>query len=72
MGEGIAVNKVIDEFSVEGYRVLILDEKKAENSFTKYSIDGKEYEAVNLYDTQNCIAVKSNESCFVGKTVRYI
>ena len=39
--------------------------------YKKYSIDGKEYEPVTIYDAQNCIAIESREE-FVGKIVKFI
>ena len=36
--------------------------------YKKYSMDGKEYEPVTIYDAQNCIAIESKEEfCIVSK-----
>ena len=65
------MNKVISELVIGKYKVLKLDEKKVDIAYTKYLIDGKEYESVPTYDVPNCIAVESIDD-FVGKDVKYI
>ena len=62
--------KVVYDFQVRNYRVLKLDEM-SKLDYKKYSIDGKEYEPVTIYDAQNCIAIESREE-FVGKIVKFI
>lgn len=64
------MNKVVDEISIEGKKILRLDEMKTPMSYRKYSIDGKTYNIVPVYDAKNCIAIESTES-FIGKTVEY-
>ena len=65
------MNKVVYEFKADKYMVLSLDEMKTPNSYKKYSINGKTYDIVPVYDAPNCIAVESSDS-FLGKTVKYI
>lgn len=65
------MNKVVSELSIGKYKVLTLDEKKTDVSYTKYLIDGKEYNIVPIYDAPNCIAVESND-VFIDKHVKYI
>ena len=67
----IRLNKVISEFTVNKYKVLMLDEKQTNVTYNKYSINGKEYKPVSIYDAPNCIAIESNET-FKGKTVEFI
>ena len=65
------MNKIISEFNVSKYKVLVLDEKQFVRAYNKYLIDGIEYKPVSVYDAPKCIAVESNRN-FVGKTVEFI
>lgn len=65
------MNKVVYEFKADKYMALVLDEMKTPKSYQKYSIDGKTYDIVPVYDAPNCIALESSDS-FIGKTVEYI
>lgn len=61
------MRKVVYDFQVRNYRVLKLDEMP-KLDYKKYSMDGKEYEPVTIYDAQNCIAIESKEEfCIVSK-----
>ena len=62
--------KVIDEFSINQYKVLTLDRMDAPRDYRKYVIDGKSYDIVPVYDLPGCIAVVSSNS-FLGKTVEF-
>lgn len=65
------MNKVTSEFSVGKYKVLVLDKKKPDSTYNKYSIEGIEYDIVPIFDSPNSIAIESNDS-FIGKVVKYI
>lgn len=65
------MRKVISEFSVGSFKVLVLDAKKPVKYHTKYLIDGKEYKIVPMYDADNCIAIKATDS-LVGKIVEFV
>lgn len=62
--------RVISEIAVGNYKVLKLDGSKPNRKYTKYIIDGQQYDIVPMYDAENCIAVKSSES-LNGKTVSF-
>ena len=62
--------KVIDEFHIHKYAVMILD-KMPEHSYYYFIIDGKKYKPLPVYDAKNTIAVESDKS-FIGKTVEFI
>lgn len=64
------MRKVVSDFAVGKYRVLKLDGELPKTKYNGYLIDGKKYNAVPMYDAQNCIAVESPDS-FVGKTVEF-
>ena len=64
------MSKVIDEFHINKYAVLILD-KMPQKVYTSFLISGTKYKPVPVYDARNCIAIESNES-FVGKTIDFI
>lgn len=64
------MNKVIDEFQVKEYMVLKLD-YLSKDSYRKYRIAGKEYNAIPMYDAPNCIAIKA-KGTFLGKTVEFV
>ncbi|WP_017416040.1 hypothetical protein [Clostridium tunisiense] len=63
--------KVISEFRVKNYAVLKLDEDKPLKKYSKYLIDGLEYEIVPVYDSPRCIAIESNDS-FLNKEIKFI
>lgn len=62
--------KVVSEIKVGNYSVLKLDGSKPNHKYTKYIIDGQQYDIVPMYDADNCIAVRSSES-LNGKTVSF-
>ena len=57
----LTIHSVIYEFQVANYKVLKLDTKNTDKPYTKYLINGIEYDIVPLYDIDNCIAIESNE-----------
>jgi hypothetical protein len=63
--------KVISEFRVKNYAVLKLDEDRPLKKYSKYLIDGVEYEIVPVYDAPRCIAIESNDS-FLNKEIKFI
>lgn len=64
------MHKVISELKVGKYMLLALDKTKP-NNYSKYKIDGTEYEPVTVYDAPFGIAIEASEG-FVGKTVEFI
>ena len=64
------MSKVIEEFRVKEYMVLKLD-SLSKNPYSKYRIEGKEYNAIPMYDAPNCIAIKA-KGTFLGKTVEFV
>ena len=65
------MRKVVSEFGIGKYRVLKLDGEIPKVKHSGYTIDGRQYKAVPMYDTQNCVAIESTDS-FVGKTVEFM
>jgi len=63
--------KVIEDYQINQYRVLILDGPTSRKPYRRYRIDGKVYEMVRMTHAQCAIAVESEES-FLGKTVEFI
>lgn len=64
------MSRVIDEFQIDKYRVLKLDEMP-QKIHRKYQIRGEEFEIVPVYDAPCCIAVQFEPS-FIGETVEFI
>jgi hypothetical protein len=64
------MSKVIYNFQIGQYSVLKLDEIP-EKKYSKYRINGKEFEPVPIYDMPQCIAISSTED-FLGKIVEFI
>lgn len=62
---------VISEFKIKNYLVLKLNQDKPLKKYSKYSIDGLEFEIVPVYDAPKCIAIESDNS-FVNKEVKFI
>ena len=62
---------VVSEFRVKNYLVLKLDKDKPLEKYSKYLIDGSEFEIVPVYDAPNCIAIESDKS-FLNKEVKFI
>lgn len=62
---------VISEFKIKNYAVLKLDEDKPLKKYSKYLIDGLEFEIIPVYDAPRCIAIESDKS-FLNKEVRFI
>ena len=63
--------KIMSDFSIGKYRVLMLDGEKPKTPYTKYLIDGEAYDIVPVYDATDCIAVESNVS-LKGKSVEFV
>lgn len=66
------MNKVVEEWAIQGYTILTLDEKKPKRGYWKYIIDGEVYEYVPMTNIENCIAIKSPGRSLLGKTVEYV
>lgn len=64
------MRKVTSEMSIGDYKVLTLDGALPLKRYTKYVIEGKEYDIIPVYDLPNCIAIES-EDHFEGKTVEF-
>ena len=64
------MSKVVYDFQFRNYRVLKLYEMP-KLDYKKYSIDGKEYEPVTIYDEQNCIAIESKEEFCIVPSFTY-
>ena len=60
--------KVIDNFKVGKYLVIVLD--NIEKGFNKIEIEGTLYDATIAYDIPNAISIES-ENDFIGKTVKF-
>lgn len=65
------MRKIIDEFTINSYKVLILNDELPKKPYRKYVIDGVLFEPVSVYDASKCIAIESTET-FVGKTVEFV
>lgn len=64
--------KVLSEFTVaDKYKVLSVDEKPF-TLYTKYLINGAEYEPVTVYDSPKCIAIHNTDQSLVGQEVIFI
>lgn len=66
----IDMAKVISEFIIGKYKILKLDSALPLKGYTKYVIDGNDYDIVPIYDAVNCIAIESKDS-FIGKIVEF-
>ncbi len=64
------MSKVINEFYIDKYVVLILDNMPNE-SYHKFRIKGEEFAPVTVYDGNNCIAIESKES-FIGEIIEFL
>ena len=64
------MSKVINEFHVDKYAVLILD-NMPDRDYHRFVIREKEYTPVPIFDSKNCVAVESNES-FIGETIEFL
>lgn len=64
--------KVISQWKVGKYLVLNLNQKLPSESYTRYRIDGEEYDSVPVYDLPGNIAIETKERDFVGKNVEFI
>lgn len=62
---------VIDEIHLEEYIILKLDKDIVEKKYTKYVIEGKEFDIVPIYDAKQCIAIKAKGS-YVNKKVNVV
>lgn len=62
--------QIIHEIHLDEYTILRMDQLP-NKAYSKFRIDGIEYEPVPIYDAPNCIACKSKDS-FEGKTVEFI
>ena len=62
--------KVISEIEIGNFKILKLDSNKPDHIYTKYVIDGQEYDIVPMRESSNHIAVKSKEN-FIGKCVSF-
>ena len=63
--------KVIGESSVGKYKILKIDQELPTKPYSKYVIDGKDYNIVPIYDAHNCIAIADTGS-LIGKTVNFV
>ena len=66
------MSKIIDEFCVKNYRVLILNEPLPLRPFHKVVIDGKERDITIVYDLKNSFAVQDEGNALVGKEVDFV
>lgn len=64
------MSKVVNEFHVNNYVVLILD-NMPDRDYHHFVIRGKKFAPVPVYDGKNCVAVESNES-FIGETIEFL
>ena len=65
--------KIVEDFQLEKYRVLILDGNRfSAKHYRKYKIDGKEYESVPVYDAGDNVVAIEAEGSFAGKTIEFI
>lgn len=62
---------VISEFRIKNYVVLKLNQDKPLKKYSKYFIDGLEFEIVPVYDAPRCVAIESEKS-FLNKEVKFI
>lgn len=65
------MRKIVSAIRVGKYTLLLLDGPVPSEEYSKYSIDGIEYDIVPVYDLPNNIAVAA-EGLFVGKTVQFV
>ena len=65
------MRKIVSAIRVGKYTLLLLDGPVPSKEYSKYCIDGIEYDIVPVYDLPNNIAVAA-EGLFVGKTVQFI
>lgn len=62
---------IISEWKIGKYVALELDQSPPIKKYSKYRIDGVDYDIVPVYDLPNHIAVESEDN-FVGKTVEFV
>lgn len=61
---------VLSEFRVGDYAVLKLNKDKPLKEYSKYLIDGLEFDIIPIYDASRCIAIKTKDS-FLNKNVEF-
>ena len=64
------LSKITGATNIGKYTVLFVD-KVSDKSWTKFLIDGKEYEPISVYDLPNSVAV-AEKGDFVGKEILFI
>lgn len=62
---------IVSECELGKYSLLQLDQNPPKNHYTKYRIDGVEYDIVPVYDLPGHIAIEAKGK-FQGKTVDFI
>ncbi len=65
------MRKIISQWSIGKYTTLEMDRELPMEKYTKFRIDGKEYEPVPVYDLPNHIAIEAQGN-FIGKTVEFV
>ncbi len=63
--------KVISQWKIGNYLALELDQNLPKTGYTKYSISGKKYDPVPVYDLPKHIAIEDTGD-FEGKTVEFV
>lgn len=67
----ITMNTVIEQWNIDNYTVLLLDQYTPTRVYRFFLIDGVKYEPVPIYDITNAIAIYETGN-FVGRRVDYI
>lgn len=60
------MNRIIDQFTVSKYTVLLFDELHVTGTGKTALIDGKTYPTEMVFDLPNCIAIIGQGEC-IGK-----
>ena len=63
--------KIVSQKPLGKYTVLLIEGSLPKTKYTKYKIDGKEYDIVPVSDMKNTIAVQTKDN-LVGKTVEFV
>lgn len=63
---------MIDEWQLQKYMVLTLNQDPPLIPYWKYRIDGVIYNVVPVYDLPRCIIAIEAEGSFIGKTVEFV
>ena len=66
------MSKIIDEFCVNNYRILILNEPLPLRLFHRAVIEGEEKDITIVYDLKNSFAVQDDGNALVGKEVDFV